>query len=56
MQELICNIQFDKGDEKEDELYFARLRTEIGGLREFTGKNFEDVLNQVMVELEDEFS
>lgn len=52
MQELICNIEFDR----EEEVYYARLRTEIGGLREFTGKNFEDVLNQVMVELEDEFS
>lgn len=52
MQELICNIEFDK----EEELYYAHLKTDIGGLREFTGKNFEEVLNQVMVELEDEFS
>ncbi|MFG1415518.1 MAG: hypothetical protein AAE986_05105 [Thermoplasmataceae archaeon] len=52
MEELICNIEFDKDDDK----YFARLRTEIGGLREFTGISFEDVLNQVMVELEEEMS
>ncbi|MCL4451340.1 MAG: hypothetical protein M1327_01770 [Candidatus Thermoplasmatota archaeon] len=52
MEELICNIQFDKDDDK----YYARLRTEIGGLREFTGISFEDVLNQVMVELEEEMS
>ncbi len=52
MEELICNIEFDKDDDK----YYARLRTEIGGLREFTGITFEDVLNQVMVELEEEMS
>ena len=52
MEELICNIEFDKDDDK----YFAKLRTEIGGLREFTGISFEDVLNQVMVELEEEMS
>jgi hypothetical protein len=52
MEELICNIEFDKDDDK----YYARLRTEIGGLREFTGISFEDVLNQVMVELEEEMS
>ena len=52
MEELICNIEFDKDDDK----YFVRLRTEIGGLREFTGISFEDVLNQVMVELEEEMS
>ena len=52
MEELICNIEFDKDDDK----YYARLRTEIGGLRELTGISFEDVLNQVMVELEEEMS
>ena len=52
MEELICNIEFDKDDDK----YYARLRKEIGGLREFTGISFEDVLNQVMVELEEEMS
>ncbi|MGC8515092.1 MAG: hypothetical protein ACP5OC_03020 [Thermoplasmata archaeon] len=52
MEELICNIEFDKDDDK----YYAKLRTEIGGLREFTGISFEDVLNQVMVELEEEMS
>ncbi|EQD32675.1 hypothetical protein B2A_13442 [mine drainage metagenome] len=52
MEELICNIEFDKDDDK----FYARLRTEIGGLREFTGISFDDILNQVMVELEEEMS
>lgn len=52
MQELICNIEFDK----EDDEFVARLRTEMGGLREYTGVTFEDVLNLVMIELQEEFS
>lgn len=51
MQELICNIEFDK----EDDSYLAKLRTEMGGLREYSGRTFEEVLNQVMMELEEEF-
>lgn len=52
MQELICNIEFDS----EDGEYVAKLRTEMGGLREYTGVTFEEVLNQVMLELQEEFS
>lgn len=52
MQELICNIEFDA----EEDQYVARLRTEMGGLREYTGVTFEDVLNLVMIELREEFA
>ncbi len=52
MQELICNVEFDR----DGEIYVAKLRTEIGGLREFTGITFEEVLTQVLLELEEEFS
>ncbi len=52
MQELICNIQFDVED---DGTYLGKLRTEIGGLREYSGRTFDEVLNQVMLELEEEF-
>ncbi len=51
MQELICNIEFSK----EDEDFVAKLRTDIGGLREFRNAAFEEVLNEVMLELEEEF-
>ncbi|MHB1439779.1 MAG: hypothetical protein ACYCSO_03050 [Cuniculiplasma sp.] len=52
MQELICNIEFlQEGDE-----FQAKLRTEIGGLMEYSGFTFEEVLNQVIIELEEEFS
>ena len=52
MQELICNIEFDKDEDQ----FIAKLRTEIGGLREYTGNTLDEVLNDVMVELEEEFS
>ncbi|MHB8372001.1 MAG: hypothetical protein ACYDAO_03615 [Thermoplasmataceae archaeon] len=52
MQELICNIEFSK----EDDDFIAKLRTEMGGLREYTGKTFEEVMDQIMLELEEEFS
>ncbi len=58
MQEMICNIELSKEDEDTEngENFIARLRTEMGGLREYRGVTFEDVLNQVIIELEEEFS
>ncbi|MGP6206476.1 hypothetical protein ACNF42_00350 [Cuniculiplasma sp. SKW3] len=58
MQEMICNIELSKEDEEKEngENYIAKLRTEMGGLREYSGVTFEDVLNQVIIELEEEFS
>ncbi|AAT43448.1 hypothetical protein [Picrophilus oshimae] len=52
MEELLCNIEFEKTEDG----YLARLRTEMGGLREYTGLTLEDVLSEVMLELEEEFS
>ena len=52
MQELICNIEFSK----EDSEFIAKLRTEMGGLREYNGSTFDEVMNQIMLELEEEFS
>ena len=51
MQEMICNIEFSKDDDD----FVAKLRTDIGGLREFRNPAFEEVLNEVMLELEEEF-
>ncbi|MCL4350953.1 MAG: hypothetical protein M1535_05895 [Candidatus Thermoplasmatota archaeon] len=58
MQELICNIEFIVEDDEQggETTYTARLRTDMGGLREYVGFTFEDALNQVMIELEQEFS
>lgn len=51
MQELICNIEFEQSGNE----FLGRLRTEMGGTREFAGITFEEVLNQIVVELEEEF-
>jgi hypothetical protein len=58
MQELICNIEFSVEEEGQngESTYTARLRTDMGGLREYVGVTFEDALNQVIIELEQEFS
>ncbi len=52
MQELICNIEFNKDGEQ----FLAKLRTEMGGLREYNAETFEEVLNMIMLELQEEFS
>ena len=53
MQELICSIECD---EEDDGIVLAKRLREMGGLREYSGRTFEEVLNQVMLELEEEFS
>ncbi len=51
MEEVLCNIEFleDNG------VFIAKLQSPLGGLREYRGMSFEDVLDQVMVELQQEF-
>jgi len=51
MEELLCNIEFEKNEDG----YTARLRTDMGGLREYNGLTMEDVINQVIMELQEEF-
>ncbi len=52
MEELLCNIEFEKNEDG----YLARLRSDMGGLREYTGLTMEDVINEVILELQEEFS
>ncbi len=52
MEELLCNIEF----EKDESGFNARLRTDMGGLREYSGITLEEVINQVVLELQEEFS
>ncbi len=51
MQEVICNLEFSKDDDE----FIVRVRTDMGGLREFTGRTLSEVLNLAIVDLEDEF-
>ncbi|MGP6220716.1 hypothetical protein [Caldiplasma sukawensis] len=53
MQETICNFEIFQED---DGSFSAILRTEIGGSIEYTGLTIDEIINQVVRELEDEFS
>jgi len=51
MEERLCQIDFIRTDSN----ITARLQSQLGGLREFTGDTFDEVLEQVYLELMDEF-
>lgn len=51
MEETVCSIEIVK-DNKE---YTAIIQSNIGGRREYSSKNPEDVLEQLMIDLQDEF-
>jgi hypothetical protein len=51
MIEPLCNITIlkDNGD------FMAKVQTELGGLREYAGESFEELLEQVIIDLQEEF-
>ena len=51
MEERLCQIDFVRTDSN----ITARLQSQLGGLRDFSGETFEEVLEQVYLELMDEF-
>ncbi|MFQ5909307.1 MAG: hypothetical protein ACE5IJ_01125 [Thermoplasmata archaeon] len=51
MEELLCNIEFLK----DASTYLARVQSELGGLREYRSSSFEEVLEQVIIDLQEEF-
>ena len=51
MEESLCNIEFLE----ENGVFIAKLQSPLGGLREYRGISFEEVLDQVMIELQQEF-
>ncbi|AGB04062.1 hypothetical protein AciM339_0164 [Aciduliprofundum sp. MAR08-339] len=51
MEEILCNIEFLE----ENGVFIAKLQSPLGGLREYRGVSFEEVLDQVMIELQQEF-
>src|SRR6266540_2571340 len=50
MEESLVNIEFLKSSNR----YIARLQSEIGGMREYTSSSFEEVLEQVVIDLQEE--
>jgi len=51
MEELLCNVEFLKSNVN----YLARVQSEIGGLREYRSTSLEEILEQVIIDLQEEF-
>lgn len=51
MEELLCNVEFLKSDSE----YLARVESEIGGMREYRSASLEEILEQVIIDLQEEF-
>jgi hypothetical protein len=51
MEELLCSVEFLK----RANTYIAKVQSELGGLREYKSNVFEEVLEQVVIDLQEEF-
>ena len=51
MEELLCSIEFLKSANS----YVAKVQSELGGLREYKSGSFEEVLEQVIIDIQEEF-
>ena len=51
MEESLCNVEFLKGPKA----FIARVQSDLGGLREYRSESFEEVLEQVIIDLQEEF-
>jgi len=51
MEEILCNVEFLK----ENASFVARVQSDLGGHREYRSSNLEEVLEQVIMDLQEEF-
>ena len=51
MEESLCNVEFLKGPKA----FIARVQSDLGGMREYRSESFEEVLEQVIIDLQEEF-
>jgi hypothetical protein len=51
MEETLCNVEFLKNNNT----YIARVQSDLGGMREYRSSSFEEVLEQVIIDLQEEF-
>lgn len=51
MEELLCSIDIMKSANA----YIAKIQSELGGMREYKSASFEEVLEQVMIDIQEEF-
>jgi len=51
MEESLCSVQILKGPKA----FIARVESDLGGTREYSSESFEGVLEQVVMDLQEEF-
>jgi hypothetical protein len=51
MEEVLCNIEIIKDNNN----FVAKIQSDIGGMREYKSSNFEEVLEQMTMDLQEEF-
>jgi hypothetical protein len=51
MQESLSTVEFLK----DSETFIAKVQSDLGGVREYRGASFEEVLEQVIIDLQEEF-
>ena len=51
MEEVLCNIEITK----DNNTFVAKIQSDIGGMREYKSSNFEEVLEQMTMDLQEEF-
>jgi hypothetical protein len=51
MEESLCNVEFVR----DADTFIARVQSDLGGLREFRANSLEEVLEQVILDLQEEF-
>ena len=51
MEEILCNVEIVKDNNN----FIARIQSDLGGLREYKSSNFEEVLEQMTMDLQEEF-
>ena len=51
MEEILCNVELVKDNND----FVARIQSDLGGMREYKSSSFEEVLEQLMIDLQEEF-
>jgi hypothetical protein len=51
MEESLCSIEISRSANQ----FVARVQTELGGLREYRSRTFEEILEQLVIDLQEEF-
>jgi len=51
MEEPLCSVEFLRNDVQ----FLAKVQSDLGGLREYRSASFEEILEQVIIDLQEEF-